>query len=51
MKLAKNQANAKSTTQRLKFCYFKIFLLLYPRYDQKIIGDILKHLQKQVPLF
>ena len=36
----------KSNTLRLIFRYLKIIRLLHPRYHPKIIGDILKNVQK-----
>ena len=41
LKLAKNQVKAKQHPEA-NYCYFKMILFLYP----KIIGDILKHVQK-----
>ena len=40
-----------SKTMRLNFCYLKIICFLHPRYDPKIIGDIIKMYKKQVHLF
>ena len=40
-----------SNTLRLNFCYLKIMHFVHPRYHSKIIGDIIKNVQKQVPLF
>ena len=36
---------------RLNFSYVKIIRFLHPLYLLKIIGDILKNVQKQVRLF
>ena len=46
LKLTKNQTKAKQN-QRLNFCYLKIIPFIHPRYHTKIIGDILKNVQKQ----
>ena len=35
-----------SNTLWLNFCYFKIILILHPRYPPKVIGHILKNKQK-----
>ena len=35
-----------SNTQRLNFCYLKIICFFHPRYQPKIIGNILKFVQK-----
>ena len=35
-----------SNTLRLNFCYLKIIEFLHPRYLPKILGDILKNVQK-----
>ena len=35
-----------SNTQRLNSRFLKIIRFLHPRYHQKIIGDILKNIQK-----
>ena len=45
LKLAKNQTKAKHT-QRLNFCFLKIICFLPPSYHPKIVGDILKNIQK-----
>ena len=50
LKLAKNQAKAKQHPAA-EFLLFENFALCYPRYHSKIIGDIIKNVQKQVPLF
>ena len=51
LKLAKKIKQKLSNTLRLKFCYLKIIRFIHPRYHPKIIGDILKNLQKLVRLF
>ena len=35
-----------SNTLRLIFCYLKTIRFLHPRYDPKMLGDILKNVQK-----
>ena len=45
LKLVKNQAKLNNTLT-LNFCYSKISCLFYPRSHPKIIGDILKNIQK-----
>ena len=45
LKLAKIQQKL-SNTLRLNFCYLKIICFLHPRYHPKVIGDILKNVQK-----
>ena len=35
-----------SNTLKLNFCYLKIIFFLHPRYHPKIIGHILKNVQK-----
>ena len=40
------QAKAKQHTLRLNFHYSKIIRFPHPRYQPKIVGDILKNIQK-----
>ena len=47
LKFAKNQAKAKQHLDA-ELCNLKIIRFLHPRYHPKIIGDILKNVQKQV---
>ena len=35
-----------SSTLRLNFCYLKIICFVHPRYHSKLIGDIIKNVQK-----
>ena len=48
--MAKNQVKAKLHTED-ELLPFENYTLSYPRYHSKIIGDILKNVQKQVHLF
>ena len=50
LKLAKNQAKL-SNTLRLDLCYLKIICYLNPRYHPKVIGNILKKVQKSKCVF
>ena len=46
LKLTKKTKQKLSNTLRLNFCYLKIIRFLHPGYHPKVIGDILKNVQK-----
>ena len=46
LKLEKKNRQKLSNTLRLNFLHLKIIHFLHPRYQLKIIGDILKNVQK-----
>ena len=49
--IGKKNKQKLSNTLRLNFRYLKIIRFLHRRYLPKIIGDILKNMQKQMGLF
>ena len=51
LKFAKKTKQNLSNNLRLNFSYLRIIGFLHPRYHPKIIGNILKNIQKQSLLF